>query len=141
MGENIRLIQDTILKLEGENLPGILLFADFQKAFDSINHEFMFNCLKCFNFGSDIINWIKCFYNDAKSAVINSGHMQFFYIKKGLRQGCSLSAYLFIICIELLAAAVRENKKIKILKEYQYLIKNLRVHFLQMTQRLHWMLF
>ena len=118
------------------------MFADFQKAFDSINHEFMFNCLKCFNFGSDIINWIKCFYNDAKSAVINSGHMtDFFYIKKGLRQGCFLSAYLCIICIELLAAAVRENKKIKILKEYQYLIKNLRVHFLQMTQRLHWMFF
>ena len=74
----------------------------------------MFNCLKCFNFGSDIISWIKCFYNDAKSAVINSGHItDFFDIKKGLRQGCPLSAYLFIICIELLAAAVRENKDFK----------------------------
>ena len=90
------------------------MFADFEKAFDSISHEFMFNCLKCFNFGSDIINWIKCFYNDAKSAVINSGHMtDFFDIKKGLRQGCPLSAYLFIICIKLLAAAVRENKDFK----------------------------
>ena len=37
----------------------------------------------------------------------------FFYIKKGLRQGSSSSAYLFIICIELLAAAVRENKDFK----------------------------
>ena len=74
------------------------MFADFEKAFDSISHAFMFNCLKCFNFGSDIINWIKCFYNDAKSAVISSGHMtDFFDIKKGLRQGCPLSAYLFII--------------------------------------------
>ena len=77
------LIQETIVKLEAENLPGLLLFADFEKAFDSINHELMFNCLKCFNFGSDIINLIKCFYNDAKSAVINSGHMtDFFDIKK-----------------------------------------------------------
>ena len=114
IGENIRLIQETIVKLEDENLPGLLLFADFEKAFDSISHEFMFNCLKCFNFGPDIINWIKCFYSDAKSAVINSGHMtEFFDIKKGLRQGCPLSAYLFIICIELLAAAVRENEDFK----------------------------
>ena len=61
-----------------------------------------------------IINWIKCFNNNAKSAVINSGHMaDFFNIKKGLRQSCPLSAYLFNICIELLDAAVRENKDFK----------------------------
>ena len=39
IGENIRLIQETIVKLEDENLPGLLLFADFEKAFDSISHE------------------------------------------------------------------------------------------------------
>ena len=30
-----------------------------------------------------------------------------------LRQGCPLSAYLLIVCIELRAAAVRENKDFK----------------------------
>ena len=100
--------------------------------FDSINHEFMFNCLKFFNFGSNMINWIKCFYNDAKSAVINSGHMTDFSISKG----CPLSAFLFITCMELLAAAVRENKD---LKGKPIFVKNLRVHYLQMTQRLHCM--
>ena len=64
IGENIRLIQETIEALEEENHPGLILFADFEKAFDSISHDFMFNCLKCFNFGTDIIRWIKCFYND-----------------------------------------------------------------------------
>ena len=74
----------------------------------------MFNCLKCFNFGSDIINWIKYFFNNAKSADLNSGHMTaFFDINKGLPKGCPLSVYLFIICVELLAAAVRENKDFK----------------------------
>ena len=44
--------------------------------------------------------------------VTNSGYMtEFFHIKRDLRQGCPLS-YLFIICIELLAAAVTENKNI-----------------------------
>ena len=61
IGENIRLIQEMIEKLEEEEQPGLLLFADFDKAFDSISHDFMFNCLKCFNFGPDIIKWVKCF--------------------------------------------------------------------------------
>ena len=112
--ESIRLIQETIEKLEEEEQPGLLLFADFEKAFDSISHDFMFNCLKRFNFGPDIIKWVKCFYNDVKSSVTNSGFMtDFFHIERGLRQGCPLSAYLFIICIELLAATVRENKNIR----------------------------
>ena len=54
-------------KLEDENLPGLLLFADIEKNVDSIFHNFMFNCLKCLDFGSDVINWIKCYYNDSKN--------------------------------------------------------------------------
>ena len=77
-------------------------------------------------------------HNDAKSTVINSRHMtDVFDIKKGLRQGCPLSAYLFVICIELLAAAVRENKEFNGIPIFDK--KKLRIHFLQMTQRLHWM--
>ena len=33
IGKNIRLIQETIEKLENENSPGLLFFADFEKAF------------------------------------------------------------------------------------------------------------
>ena len=37
---------------------------------------------------------------------------EFFHIKRGLRPDCPLSAYPFIICIGLFAAAVREHKNI-----------------------------
>ena len=32
-------MQETIEKLEEEEQPGLLLFADFEKAFDSISHD------------------------------------------------------------------------------------------------------
>ena len=44
IGENIRLIQETIEMLEKENMPGLLFFADFEKAFDSISHKYIIKC-------------------------------------------------------------------------------------------------
>ena len=49
------------------------------------------------------------FYDDVKSSVTNSWYMtDFFHIKRALRQGYPLSVYLFIICVELFAAILRE---------------------------------
>ena len=66
IGENIRLILETLEYADDQNLPGILFFSDFEKVFDSINHDYMFKCLRHFNFSDDLINWVKLFYKDAK---------------------------------------------------------------------------
>ena len=42
IGENIRLIFETIEYVDEQDLPGILFFSDFEKAFDSISHDFVF---------------------------------------------------------------------------------------------------
>ena len=41
--ENIRLILETIDITGENNLPGMIFFSDFEKAYDSINHEYMLN--------------------------------------------------------------------------------------------------
>jgi hypothetical protein len=46
---------------------------DFEKAFDSISWDFLLSVLKFFNFGESIINWVKVFYNNISSAVIQGG--------------------------------------------------------------------
>ena len=114
IGENIRLILETIDITDENNLPGMIFFSDFEKAFDSINHEYMFKCLRHFNFKNDLVNWVKLLYKNAKSCVTNNGHhSDFFHIWRGVRQGCPLSPYLFIICIELLSNQVRKSPDIK----------------------------
>ena len=55
MGTNIRLIADIIQFTEMNNTPGILLNIDFEKAFDSLNWEFIMKSLGAFNFGPQIM--------------------------------------------------------------------------------------
>ena len=119
IGENVRLIISVIHVdfLETNKKPGLLFFADFQKAFDSLSHTFIIDCLKSFNFGPDLIKWIEIFYNDIFSNIINNGFMSDqFQIQKGVRQGCPLSSSLFIICLQVLTNYIKLNKDIEGIK-------------------------
>ena len=73
IGENIRLLFEIIDNATEDNKPGLIFFSDFENAFDSIDHTYIANCLKHFNFGEDFIKWVKLFYKDAKSCVSNNG--------------------------------------------------------------------
>ena len=74
----------------------------------------MHKVLDTFGFGPDLQKWIKVFYTNIKSTVIVGGHVSsWFEIQRGCRQGDPVSPYLFILCVEVLAAMIRENSKIK----------------------------
>jgi hypothetical protein len=62
MGENTRLLYDLMHYLEENYLDGLLLLVDFEKAFDSIEWEFLIKALKSFNFGPSICKWFKTLY-------------------------------------------------------------------------------
>ena len=108
IGQNIRLLSDLMSYTESNKIPGIFLFVDFEKAFDSLEWDFLYRALKAFNFGPAIRKWIKILYKDIESGVINGGYMtNYFKISRGVRQGCPLSPYLFILSVELLALKLR----------------------------------
>ena len=87
MGENTRLLYDLMHYLEENDLDGLLLLVDFEKAFDSIEWEFLIKVLKSFNFGPYICKWFQTLYAESKSCVINNGHMSnFFNLERGCRQ-------------------------------------------------------
>jgi len=54
-------------------------------------------------------------FNNANASVTNNGYMsEFFNINKGVKQGCPLSTYSFIGCIEILAIMIEKNKNLKV---------------------------
>ena len=93
-----------------ENIPGVMIFLDFQKAFDSVEWDFILECLESFNFGPEFIGWVKTFYINIQSCTINNGKISdFFTLERGARQRDPLSPYLFVLAAEALAIAVRQN--------------------------------
>ena len=114
IGENTRLIYDVMHYTEIHNIPGLLLLVDFEKAFDSISWSFIDTVLDIFNFKCSIKSWIRTFYKNSVSAVIQNGYLsESFGLERGCRQGDPLSPYLFILCAEILAILVRNSKDIK----------------------------
>jgi len=110
IGENIRLVLDMLEYTNKTNTQGLMFLADFEKAFDKLEWDFLLQTLHFFGFGNDFITWIQILYSDIMSCVINNGHAsEFFLLKRGLRQGCPLSPLLFLLCSEILAISVRNN--------------------------------
>ena len=57
---------------------------------------------------------LNLFYCRPESCVLNNGWASdFFEIQRGVRQGCPLSPFLFVLSVEVLAKAIRENQSIK----------------------------
>ena len=78
IGENIRLLFDIIDNAEEQNESGMMFFNDFEKAFDSLARQYMFECLKHFSFGDNLLRWIQLLYKDTKSFVSKNGYISDF---------------------------------------------------------------
>ena len=73
IGENSRLIYDILHYTEKENIPGLLMLIDFEKAFDSVSWEFLYETLKLLGFGPKTIKWITLFNTNIMGYVLQSG--------------------------------------------------------------------
>ena len=95
------------------NIPGLLVLIDFEKAFDSLAWSFIYKVLDLFNFGQVIKTWIKIFYFNISSSVIQNGFVSNFSVKRDCRQGDPISPYIFILCAEILSVLIKKCKDIK----------------------------
>lgn len=114
IGENTRIIYDLMSFTENENIPGLLVLIDFEKAFDSVSWSFIYKALEYFGFGNNIINWIKILNKDFKASVLQCGFLsEQFKIQRGCKQGDPVASYLFLISAEILAILIKQNFDIR----------------------------
>ena len=76
-------------------------FIDYEKAFDSVDRETMWKLLRHYGVPERIISLIQCTYEDMNCKIAHAGQLsESFEVKIGVRQGCLLSPFLFLLVID-----------------------------------------
>ena len=124
MSESGPFTSDIIEICDIVKLSGYLITTDFEKAFDSMNHAFLIAALQKYGFGDNFLDWIKILLKNQESCVIYGEHTtKYFKLERGARHGDPISAYLFILALEIFFIIIKTNKNIHGLKifDHQYL--------------------
>lgn len=113
---NIRLIFDLLDYSEHVESQAVIVFLDFYKAFDTLEHPFIFNTIKIMGFGENFVSVVKILYKDI---MIYPNTSKRFLISRSVCQGCPISPFLFLIAAELLSLKNLNNDSIKGLSIFQ----------------------
>ena len=91
----------------------MIISLDAEKTFDQVQHPFMIKVLERSIMQGPYLNTIKAIYSKPVANIkLNGEKLQAIPLKSGTRQGCPLLPYLFIIVLEVLARAIRQQKEI-----------------------------
>ena len=95
-----------------KNKSHMIISIEAEKAFDKIQHLFIIKPLQKAGIEGTYLNIIKAIYDKPRANItLNGEKLKAFPLKSGRRQGRPLSLLLFNIVLEVLATAIREEKK------------------------------
>ncbi|KAI4880461.1 hypothetical protein NFI96_009804 [Prochilodus magdalenae] len=117
--DNISLVRDV---LEVSSILGVdsgLISLDQEKAFDRVEHQYLWNTLEAFGFSPSFSAMVKVLYRDVESVLkINGGLSAPFKVERGIRQGCAMSGMLYCFAIEPLLNKLRSKIEGFVLPQY-----------------------
>ena len=92
IGESGRLIFD-IIEIEGKKIEGFLITMDTEKAFHSLDHNFLVFALEKYGFGKNSIPWVKILLKIQESCIVNGGTTtKYFLLGRGTCPGDPITA-------------------------------------------------
>ncbi|TPX39702.1 hypothetical protein SeLEV6574_g07038 [Synchytrium endobioticum] len=106
-----QLLAECVNKVNNE---GVIVFLDQEKAYDRVDHKFLYKLLRIWNFPENFIELIEQMNEKSKFKVkINGNLTPEEKAQRGLRQGDPLSCYLYLIVMEALRYYLETDSKLK----------------------------
>ena len=94
-----------------------LLQIDHEKAFNKIDHDFLYKTMTKMGFSNTFVQFIKILYQNNTFFITNNGFRSTpIQLQRGLRQGCPLCLPLYVIQREVTAININNNQNIKGIK-------------------------
>ena len=85
---------------------------DFEKAFDSIDRGILWGIMGEYGIPSKLITMVKEMHEQSKCAVVDgSGSYDWFNVRTGVKQGCCMSGFLFLLVIDWVMIRSIEGKR------------------------------
>lgn len=99
--DNVSLIRDILDISDSLGIKTGLISLDQEKAFDRVEHHYLWKTLESFSLSPGLMAMIKVLYRDIESVLkINGSLSGPFKVCRGVRQGCSISGMLYALAIE-----------------------------------------
>ena len=112
---NIAALRHLVEGAITRNLPLILTFVDFPKAFDSVIRIMLLAIFRHYGIPQKIVDAIASLYINTMARVLVNGKLSdMFNISTGVLQGDILAPYLFIIVIDFVMSRAAQNFGIEI---------------------------
>lgn len=106
--DNLFLMRDVFDVCKTYGLNTGIISVDQEKAFDRVDHNFLFATLRAFGLGEHFLKWVKLLYYDVSCVVkVRGGLTRPVPVTRGIRQGCPISGLLYSLAIEPLLAWLR----------------------------------
>jgi hypothetical protein len=108
--DQVRLAQLMVDFAEAEEVNGVIIALDQEKAYDKIRHDYLWDTMEAFGLPPDLIRTVQALHTSAFTyVIINCEKSPPFRVTRGVRQGDPLSCLLFNIAIEPLACLMRAS--------------------------------
>ena len=93
-------MRDVLHFCNENNIQGAVLTLDWSKAYDRVDHNFLFAVLAKLGFCDSFIKILKLFCSNVRSVIqINGNITSSFHMGRGVRQGCPLSMMIYVLKI------------------------------------------
>ena len=115
--DSVLMANEVVEEVRRNRWSVVCLKVDYEKAYDSVRWNFLFDMLQRLGFHKNWIKWVRgCLESSMVSILINGSPMEEFKPSRGLRQGDPLAPFLFLVVAEGLAGLVRQATKKNMLR-------------------------